>query len=262
MQTPKKLFNQKAITIATYFGGPLAAGYLVKKNYEAYDQYEKGKNAFIIGIVSTVLIFAGIYSIPDHIIDKIPNAVIPAIYTAIIYLIVEKIQGQRIKEHKESGGEFHSAWKATGIGAIFMVVLIAVLVGSAYISGDFSKPGFDAATYDSEVARFTQNESKSLAVYDVIDSAEPQYLIQEFKKAIALWEENREIVKKLNGIENLPSALLEQNKLLLKYCDLRIQLNNIIVQAISEDTDKYDTEIDRIVMEINKVIEKLEGFKK
>jgi hypothetical protein len=34
------------------------------------------------------------------------------------------------------------------------------------------------------------------------------------------------------------------------------------VQAISEDTDKYAAEIEYIGMEINKVIEKLEGFKK
>ena len=105
MEETKKLFSQRAIAIATYFGGPAAAGYLVKKNYESHDQSEKGKKAFIIGIISTLLIFAGIFSIPEHIIDKIPNAVIPAIYTGIIYLIVEKIQGQWLKEHKESGGE-------------------------------------------------------------------------------------------------------------------------------------------------------------
>lgn len=262
MEETKKLFTQRAIAIATYFGGPLAAGYLVKKNYEAYDQSEKGKKAFIIGIISTILIFAGIFSIPEHIIDKIPNALIPVIYTGIIYLIVEKIQGQRIKEHKKSGGEFYSAWKATGIGAIFMVILLAMIAGTAFIAGDLSKPDFDSTTYDNEVAKFVQNENKSLAVYNVINSAEPQYLIKEFKNGIVLWEENKEIVKRLNAIENLPTELLEQNKKLLSYCDLRIQHNKIIMKAISEDTDKYVSEIDRIGMKINKVLKELEEFKK
>lgn len=262
MEETKKLFTQRAIAIATYFGGPLAAGYLVKKNYEAHDQSEKGKKAFIIGIISTILIFAGIFSIPEHIIDKIPNALIPVIYTGIIYLIVEKIQGQRIKEHKKSGGEFYSAWKATGIGAIFMVILLAMIAGTAFIAGDLSKPDFDSTTYDNEVAKFVQNENKSLAVYSVINSAEPQYLIKEFKNGIVLWEENKEIVKRLNAIENLPTELLEQNKKLLSYCDLRIQHNKIIMKAISEDTDKYVSEIDRIGMKINKVLKELEEFKK
>ncbi len=257
MEKTKKLFSQKAIAITTYFGGPAAAGYLVKKNYESYDQSEKGKKAFIIGIISTLLIFAGIFSIPEHIIDKIPNAVIPAIYTGIIYLIVEKIQGQWLKEHKESGGEFYSGRKATGIGAIFMVILLALIMGTAFIAGDLSKPDFDTVTYDKEVAKFIQNENTSLAVFNVINTAEPQYLIKEFSKGIVLWKENKEIINGLNSIENLPTELLEQNKKLLKYCDLRIQHNEIIVKAISEDTDKYVSEIDRIGMEINNILEEL-----
>lgn len=262
MEETKKLFSQRAIAIATYFGGPAAAGYIVKKNYEAYDQLEKGKRAFVIGIIFTILIFAGIFSIPENIIDKIPNPVIPAIYTGIIYLIVGKIQGQWLKEHKESGGEFYSAWKATGIGAIFMLILLAMIAGTAFIVGDFSKPEFDATTYDNEVAKFVENENKSLAIYNVINSAEPQYLIKEFSEGIVLWKENKEIVKRLNAIENLPTELLEQNKKLLSYCDLRIQHNGLILKAISEDTDKYVSEIDRIGREINKVLKELEEFKK
>ncbi len=257
MEETKKLFSQKAIAIATYFGGPAAAGYLLKKNYESHNQEDNGKKAFIIGIISTLLIFAGIFSIPEHIIDKIPNAVIPAIYTGIIYLIVEKIQGQWLKEHKESGGEFYSGWKATGIGAIFMVILLALIMGTAFIAGDLSKPDFDTVTYDKEVAKFVENENTSLAVFNVINTAEPQYLIKEFSKGIVLWKENKEIINGLNSIDNLPPELLEQNKKLLKYCDLRIQHNEIIVKAISEDTDKYVSEIDRIGMEINNILEEL-----
>lgn len=258
MEETKKLFSQRAIAIATYFGGPAAAGYLVKKNYESYNQEDKGKKAFIIGIISTLLIFAGIFSIPEHIIDRIPNAVIPLIYTGIIYLIVEKIQGQWLKEHKESGGEFYSEWKATGIGAIFMVILLALIMGTAFIAGDLSQPDFDTATYDKEVAKFVENENTSLAVFNVINTAEPQYLIKEFSKGIVLWKENKEIVNGLNSIENLPVELLEQNKKLLEYCDLRIQHNEIIVKAITEDTDKYVSEIDRIGTEINKILEELQ----
>jgi hypothetical protein len=257
MEETRKLFSQRAIAIATYFGGPAAAGYLVKKNYQTLDEPDKGKKAFIIGIISTLLIFAGIFSIPEHIIDKIPNAVIPAIYTGIIYLIVEKIQGQWLKEHKESGGEFYSGWKATGIGAIFMVILLAMIAGTAFIAGDLSKPDFDATTYDNEVAKFVKNENQSLAVFNVINTAEPQYLIKEFSKGILLWKENKEIVNRLNLIENLPTELLEQNKKLLKYCDLRIQHNEIIVKAISEETDKYVSEIDRIGMDVNNILEEL-----
>jgi hypothetical protein len=181
------------------------------------------------------------------------------VYTGIIYLIVEKLQGSWIKAHKESGGEFFSAWKATGIGAVFMVMLLAVIAGAAFISGDFSKPGYDAAAYDKGVAAFSENERRSLAVYEVADSAEPQYLIRKFSEGIVLWKQNKEIINKLNAIENLPAELQVQNQRLLKYCDLRIAHNEVIVKAISEDTDRYVSEIDRIGMEINKVLEELDN---
>jgi hypothetical protein len=257
MEEAKKLFSQKAIAFATYFGGPAAAGYLVKKNYQAFNQEDKGRNAFFVGIISTLLIFAGIFSIPDHIFDKIPNALIPVIYTAIIYLIVEKLQGDLLKNHKESGGVFYNGWKAVGIGAVFMVALLVLIAGAAFVAGDLSEPDFDSVTYDTEIARFSENEKKSLEVFDGIDTAEPQYLIEEFSKGIVLWKVNKEILARLNTIEDLPPELLKQNEKLLKYCDLRIQQNEIIVKAIAEDSDKYVPEIERIGLGINTILEEL-----
>jgi hypothetical protein len=259
MEETKRFYSQKAISIATYFGGPLAAGYLVKKNYETLEQPDNARKSLIIGIVSTILIFAGIFSIPEGIIDKIPNALIPLIYTGIIYLVVERFQGESLKNHKESGGEFHSGWKAAGVGAIAMLILAAGIALTAFIAGDFSntQPDFDVATYDKDVAKFVDNENKSLAVFNVIETQTPDYLIKEFSNGIVLWKENKEIVERLNSIENLPIKLKDQNTLLLKYCDLRIQHNEIIIKAISEDTDKYVSEIEKIGFEINKLLEEL-----
>lgn len=252
MEETKRFYSQRAISIATYFGGPLAAGFLVKKNYEALEQPDNARKSLLIGIIATILIFAGIFLTPEDIIDKIPNAVIPLIYTGIIYLIVERVQGESLKNHKESGGEFYSGWKAAGVGAIAMLILAAGIAITAFIAGDLSKtqPDFDAVTYDKEVAKFVDNENKSMAVFNVIETQTPEYLIKEFYKRIVLWKENREIVERLNLIENLPLELKDQNTLLLKYCDLRIQHSEIIIKAISEDTDKYVSEIERIGLEI------------
>lgn len=259
MEELKKFYSKNAIGIATYFGGPLAAGYLIKKNYEALDEPEKGKKALLIGIISTLLIVAGIFSIPESFIDKIPNVLIPAIYTGIIYLIVEKIQGEKLKLHKESGGEFHSGWNAAGVGAVSMVILLAFIAFSAFIAGDLStlRKNFDKATYDKEVAKFVANEKNAIEVFKMFEIKEPPSLIKELNKGILLWKENKEIVNRLNSIENLPKELLEQNEKLLKYCDLRIQHYEIIIKAISEDTDKYVSEIERIGFEINKILEQL-----
>ena len=259
MEETKKFYSQRAITIATYFGGPLAAGYLVKKNFEVLDQPDNAQKSLIIGIISTVLLFAGIFSIPEPIIDKIPQPVIPLIYTGIIYLIVERIQGENLKQHKESGGEFYSGWKAAGVGAIAMVILFVSIVTVAFFAGDLSNKtaDFDTLTYDREVAKFVENENTAIAVFNVIETSKPDYLIKEFSKGVVLWKENKEIVERLNSIDNLPKELLEQNAKLLKYCDLRIHHNEIIIKAISENTDKYVSEIEKIGLKINEILKEL-----
>jgi len=259
MEKTKKFYSQKAIAFATYFGGPLAAGYLVKKNYETLGESDKGKKALLIGILSTLLLFACIFSIPEEIIDKIPNALIPTVYCGFIYLIVAKVQGNELDEHEENGGEFYSGWRATGIGAIVMLIL-GVFIGSvAFIAGDFSKTeaDFDLVTYEREIAKFIENENNALQVFNLIETAKPEYLIKEFGKGVVLWEENKEIVNNIDTIQKLPQELLEQNIKLVKYCDLRIQHSEMFIKAISEDTEKYISNIDRIGTEIEEILEEL-----
>jgi hypothetical protein len=96
----KQFYSQSAIGIATFFGGPLAAGVLVRRNYITLGNDQYGKHALSIGIIATLLIFGLLFSIPEHIIDKIPNFIFPAIYTAIISFVVEKFQGEDLKKHK------------------------------------------------------------------------------------------------------------------------------------------------------------------
>lgn len=258
MEETKKMFSQKAITLATFFGGPAAAGYLMHRNFQAMEESEKGKKAFFLGVASTIIIFVGIFLLPDHILDMIPNVLIPAIYTGIIYWIIEKEQGEMLTAHKETEGEFHSGWKAAGIGGIFLFILLLFIAAMAFISGDLSRADFDAKAYDKGIAKFTENETKSQAVYDVIELAETEYLIKEFEKNVVLWNENKKIIEELSLIENLPVEFVEQNMILLKYCDLRIKLNQLIVKAISDETDKYDFEMDQIGLEINVLLDELE----
>lgn len=261
MEQTRKFYTQWAISVATYFGGPLAAAYLVKKNYDSLDQTENGKKALVIGIVSTLLLFAGIFSIPEPVIDKIPRALIPLVYTALIYWIVEKLQGPALKQHKETGGEFHSGWKAAGVGAISMLIILVTIGSIAFIAGDLSATDFDTVTYNKESEKFQENEKKALAVFDVIETQTSDYLIKELNAGTNLWKQNIAIVKGLEKIKNLPDEMLDQNALLLKYCELRIKYNDMLIKAISENTDKYLSEIEKVGSEINKVLSNLNQLK-
>lgn len=246
-----KFYSQRAIGMATFLGGPLAAGYLIRENYLALNKPNEGKKSLIIGIISTIFLLGGIFMIPEYIIEKIPNQFIPLIYTGIIYVIVEKIHGTILNQHKEFENEFYSGWKAAGIGFISLIILSIGIFGYAFISGD----GIENEAYDKEIAKFTKNEAETLVFYDHLNTANRNSLLQELNNlAIPKWEENIEIIEKANEIKGLPSELLEQNKTLLQYAELRLKAFELFRKAIREDTDKYAEELEYLHLEMEQLI--------
>ena len=254
MEEKIKLYSQRAISIATYFGGPLAAGILIRKNSLNLGREKEGLIALIVGIISTILLFWGIFQIPEAIMDKIPNALIPAIYTGIIYLIVEKMHGQILENHKEEKNEFYSAWKATGIGLACGVVLVGGIFTYAYYAPD----EFETKTYDAELKNFQDNEAEALKVFDMLNHS-AKYEIVSFieQTGIPKWQENIEILDRMSNIENLPKKLQKQNKLLLEYCKLRIEAYELMSKTVLNESSEYDDEIIKKNTRIVEIISEL-----
>lgn len=249
-----KFHSKQAIGIATFIGGPLAAGYLVRENYLSLNKPEEAKKSLWIGILATVILFGGIYMISESTMDKVPNQILPIIYTGIILFIVEKIHGKILNLHKENGNEFYSAWKAAGIGFIALLILLMVIFGYAF--GSTSGEAFNK--YDVQLEQFSKNETESLVLYEHLNTASHNSILQELKDiTIPKWEENITIIKTSNTIENLPSELLEQNKILLKYSELRLKGFQLLKKGISEDTDIYDQQLNLIHTEIDEQLKKL-----
>lgn len=261
LDTPKinktknvKLYSSKAISIATVFGGPIAASYLISENYKAIEKPDEGRTALLIGLIATLLLFGALFFIPEHIIDKVPNQIIPLIYTAIIWAIVEWKQGDILKAHEENENFFFSKWRAAGIGLIAMVILLIGIVGYTYLEAN--NPSLDI--YDTEMVKFSTNENESLAFYDHLNTESVDELIKELnKKTIPIWKENVNIIKKTNTLEDLPEEVLDQNRILLKYAELRIDAFQLFNKALKEDTDKYNLQIEQIHTKIELELAKL-----
>ena len=120
-----KLYKDKAIYLVTFIGGPLVAGYLIAENFKQLGQLGKVKTTWIISIVSTIVIFGGLFLIPN--VEKVPNYIIPIIYTGIAQILVKKFQEDAIKAHIETGGQTFSNWRAAWIGIVGLVILIAII---------------------------------------------------------------------------------------------------------------------------------------
>jgi hypothetical protein len=250
----QSFYSQKAIALATYLGGPLAAGYLVKQNFIALGNEDHGKLSLIIGAISTLLIFAAIFSIPEHIIDKIPNALIPGIYMPIIYLIVEKLQGKELQEHKNNNGNFFSLWKATGIGIICTMIYLVVGLGFVFMIPD----NFDADKYDAQLALFQNNETQAFLVFDLVEYSDSE-TVKEFidLQGIPYWESNIKILDDLDQMEGIYDQLIKQNRILRNYCKLRIEQYQLIRKAVVSESFFDDNEMQKIVEKIDAELAKL-----
>lgn len=251
-----KYYSQKAIAIATYFGGPLAAGILAGQNFRNQGKKEYGKYSIIIGIISTLLLFIGIFLIPENIISKVPNALIPLVYTGIIYLIIEKFQGKVLEEHKNNERKFYSLWKASGIGAICMTILLAGVLAYAFLSPN----DFDANKYDIGIASITKNEEKALELFDLLENQFNSEKGISFIDSIGipLWKTNIQILDSLDKIEGLYAQFKKQNQILKEYSKLRIKSYKLVKIALIGNTNIYDKEIEQINIQIENEISKLE----
>jgi len=249
-----KFYSQRAIAIATFIGGPLAAGYLIRENYLTLNKPEEGKKSLIIGIVSTIVLFVVIFMIPEGIIDKIPNQIFPLVYTGIVFMIVDKIQGKTLNQHKEHKNHFFSGWKAAGIGLVSFVIISIGIIGYVFLSPD----GAEYVKYEAEIEKFSKNEAETLTFYDHLDTKTNYSLLQELDNSIIpKWEENIKIIKASDNIENLPSELLQQNKMLLEYSELRLKAFQLFKKAISEDSEKYNQDLEQLHLEIDRQLDKL-----
>lgn len=124
----QKVFTNNAISIATFFGGPLAAGFLISKNYKVFGDDDAARNSIFIGIITTIILLGGLYLIPENIIDNIPNFLIPAINTLILNRLVEKFQGQKIKDFLSENGQKAPNWQAALYGCVGFLIIVLFII--------------------------------------------------------------------------------------------------------------------------------------
>ena len=252
----RKLYSERALLIATFFGGPLVAGYMMGENFKALGFHKAGTRSFIIGILSAVVLYGVLFLIPESVMERVPGVFIPGIYTVIIVMIFQKYQKAAVVRHKGMGGKFHSGWKAAGIGTLFMIIQIAVIFLFVY----FAMPDFQANTYDKGIEQFSKNEAEALKAYDVLQTGtEKQILFHLRENGIDLWQENLDILDNLDNIEGLPDELREQDALLRRYCNLRIVSYRIMEKMILEQTDEFAPKLDSLQNEIDRVLGDLSG---
>ena len=252
-----KFYSQRSIALATYLGGPLAAAYMIRANFLALKNHVAANRTIWIGLLGTIMVFGGIFLIPEDIIEHVPNVVIPLIYMGVIYLIVEKYQGAELKVHKEFENQFYSGWRAAGIGLISLLIVASVLLSIIFLEPEMPHADF----YDKKLALFEVNESESLKFFENAEFKSNLNLINELDNSvIPKWEENVKIIASLNQFDDLPVEIENRNELLLEYSKLRLEVFKLIKKSLIEDSTIYDGQIRSLNVRMNQVLEELNQY--
>ena len=84
----------------------------------------------------------------------------------------------------------------------------------------------------------------ALGVYRLPENSSTETYLSEIKdKGLYYWNENINLLKEVETYE-LPAAIHERNKKLIKYCELRVKSYEVLYKAIKENSDQYKSEIE------------------
>jgi uncharacterized membrane protein YhaH (DUF805 family) len=139
-----KFFSYRSIGLATYLGGPLAGGILISLNFKRLEEIQKGIWTVIISLLATIVLVIALIQIPEHIIDKIPSFLIPAVYTPIVVYLAKLLQDEKIRDAIKDKGRKEHWWKSLTIGLVGSVLTVIILMLVAFAEPPF--PG-DKITY-------------------------------------------------------------------------------------------------------------------
>lgn len=263
LQTPEEPLNETAelslyglrsISGASYLGGPMAAAYLISENFKALGNPEKAKRIFFFGIVFTIAILGGALALPEPILDRLPNYLIPLSYTLAYYFYAQAQLGTQIERHKALGNTFYPWWRVFGIGLVSLAMIFAFLFAALLLSEEDLPEA-----YQTEMEQFSANEIKSLDFYDRLEIDPPFKLMKDLETlSIPLWEENIAIVERCMEMEGLGPETLDYTKKLLAYSKTRLEIFETFQMALLDPRKDYNPELDVLHEQLNQGLKDLE----
>lgn len=122
------IYNATHVRLGTFIGGPLIAGYFMAENYKVFGEYGKAKAAWIYAIAAAIVIFGGVFLIPETV--HVPNYIIPIAYCWIAFYLTQHFQGEQINAHIKTGEGLFGWGRVVLISLIGLVVtLVFVVIG-------------------------------------------------------------------------------------------------------------------------------------
>ena len=163
-----KLFDPKAVTLATFLGSPICGGIVLAMNYRQLGRNASANKAVVLSLLGTIVLFAIGMVVPD----KTPKPLLYLPPILAMAAIAKALQGQIFEEHKRLGGAVRSLWAAAGIGLVGLVVIVGIVIAVVY--GTTKSPGtrLVVGTKDEIFYSGTATASEAKALGDTLKTLE------------------------------------------------------------------------------------------
>lgn len=248
------LYSMKEIMAGTLFGGLIATGMMARKNFSNLGQESAGRFALALSLLGTALMFGLLFLLPESIVDAIPSSVLPAIYCAIAYKMIEAHQGKALKQHERAGAAFYSGWRVFGVSLASLFITFAMLLVTM-LALDPNLLNNDSEAYNEKLDIVVKQEDIGLGIYPLLESGDKQAALKYIdEKALPAWKTG---LKELQAMEKMSveESYQKQAQDLQRYVKLRIESLELLKKSLVEETDQYDERIKAIMDEINKTTE-------
>lgn len=130
------VFTLRSITIATFLGGPLAAGVLIYRNFVCFGRRKAAYATLALGLFLIISAVFVLMTIPEKLDSIYIKMVIPAFYTTAVALFAKKYQGHLIEEHLKKGFD-KAAWWLTPLFSAAMLATVVVIYYASMLSLPF-----------------------------------------------------------------------------------------------------------------------------
>ena len=114
------MYSPAQISLGTYLGGPLAAMYFLKSNFDALSKPDESKRIVIICILVTIALLAILPFLPK----KFPNMIIPLMYLLPVIWVNKKYQLTKQAIQESEIYNFQSNWKTLWMSILWMFLFL------------------------------------------------------------------------------------------------------------------------------------------
>lgn len=139
----------------------------------------------------------------------------------------------------------------------YIALVMITLAVFSYSFIIYQRTPNDIGMYDEKINQFISFESMALEFYNKDRSAPKEELLKEIKDhGIYYWKEGIKVISEADKLR-IPEVLHAKNKMLIKYCDLRIKCYELTYKAIAENTEDYKNEIENYDKQIERIVREL-----